>query len=109
MGDRCDSDCQKLINRIDDGKCIFVTDDWAGFKRLLPQDRHFTGKDLTFPIEASNSDIRHNLARFHRRSKVSSRNKEMVHASLLLFHHLQSPEIRLYPIKGGTLIRIRIT
>jgi IS1 family transposase len=92
LGDRCDSDCQKLINRIDDGKCIFVTDDWAGFKRLLPQDRHFTGKDLTFPIEASNSDIGHNLARFHRRSKVSSRNKEMVHASLLLFYHLQSPE-----------------
>lgn len=103
MGDRCDSDCKKLINRIDDGKCVFITDDWAGFKRLLPEDRHFTGKDLTFPIEASNSDIRHNLARFHRRSKVSSRSEDMVRASLVLFQHLQSPEILeslLAPLKS---------
>ncbi|MBY0291958.1 MAG: hypothetical protein K2W92_01555, partial [Alphaproteobacteria bacterium] len=37
-------------------------------------------------------DIRHSLARFHRRSKTTSRSSEMVEASFLLFHHLQSPE-----------------
>lgn len=59
LGARSDSCCKKLIDRVDDGKCVFATDDWAGFSRLLPEARHFPGKDLTFPIEASNSDIRH--------------------------------------------------
>ena len=69
---------QRLIDRVDEGECVFATDDWAGFYRLLPEERHFLGKDLTFPIEASNSDIRHRLARFVRRSKVSSRSLHMV-------------------------------
>ncbi|MBL0941244.1 MAG: IS1 family transposase [Alphaproteobacteria bacterium] len=69
LGNRGDSCCKKLIQRVDDGECVFATDDWAGFYRLLPEDRHFPGKDLTFPIEASNSDIRHRLARFIRRTK----------------------------------------
>jgi hypothetical protein len=40
-----------LIDRIDEGECVFVTDDWAGFYRLLPEDRHFPGKDVTFPLK----------------------------------------------------------
>ena len=78
---------KRLIDRVDDGQCVFVTDGWAGFYRLLPEERHFPGKDLTFPIEASNSDIRHRLARFIRRTKTSSRSLHMVHASLKLTHH----------------------
>ena len=92
LGHHGDASAKKLISRIDTGTCSFVTDEWAGFFRLLPEDRHFYGKDLTFPIEGTNSDIRHSLARFHRRSKVTSRSSEMVEASLLLFHHLQSRE-----------------
>ena len=92
MGHRGDASAKKLISRVDTGTCSFVTDEWGGFFRILPEERHFYGKDLTFPIEGSNSDIRHRLARFHRRSKVSSRSSKMVEASLLLFHHLQSPE-----------------
>lgn len=30
------------------------------------EERHFYGKELTFPIESRNSDIRHHLARFTR-------------------------------------------
>ncbi|MBL8675896.1 MAG: IS1 family transposase [Alphaproteobacteria bacterium] len=93
LGTRGDSCCKKLIDRVDDGECVFATDDWAGFYRLLPEDRHFPGKDLTFPIEASNSDIRHRLARFIRRTKASSRSLHMVHASLKLTHHLQDDSI----------------
>ena len=50
-----------------------------------------TGKDLTFPIEQDNSNIRHYLARFRRRSKVTSRSKDMVDVSLRLLHHLANP------------------
>ena len=83
---------QKLIKQVDTGNCLFVTDEWGGFFRLLPEHRHFYGKDLTFPIEATNSDLRHHIARFHRRSKATSQSLAMVQASLLLFHCLQSPQ-----------------
>jgi insertion element IS1 protein InsB len=90
LGDRSDADLAKLIQRVDNGKCNFVTDEWGGFFRCLPdENRHFYGKDLTFPIEATNSDIRHRLARFKRKTKSSSRSNEMVDLSLKLFHYFQ--------------------
>lgn len=92
LGSRGDATCKKLIAKVDIGTCSFITDEWPGFFRLLPEERHFYGKDLTFPIEATNSDIRHRLARFTRRTKASSRSLKMVQASLLLFHHLQNKD-----------------
>lgn len=82
---------KKLMDRIDDGICFFITDEWPGFVRLLPEHRHVYGKDLTFPIEQTNSDIRHWRARFVRRTKASSRSLEMVDLSLKLYHHFQDP------------------
>jgi IS1 family transposase len=81
-----------LIDRIDEGECVFVTDDWAGFYRLLPEDRHFPGKDVTFPL---NSDIHHRLARFIPRTQASSRSVQMVHARLKLTPHLQDDSVLL--------------
>jgi len=68
-----------------------VTDDWDGYHRCIPEDQLFTGKDLTFGIEQDNSNIRHYLARFRRRSKVTSRSETMVDLSLRLNHHLIDP------------------
>jgi IS1 family transposase len=84
---------------VDDKKCRFITDEWGGFFRLLDENRHFYGKDLTFPIEASNSDIRHSLARFVRKTKASSRCAKMVEASIRLYHHYQNPHIRAQALK----------
>ncbi len=89
LSTRRDSCSKKLIDRIDEGQCDFATDDWAGFYRLAPKNRHFPDKDLTFPIEAPNSDIRYRLARVIRRTQASSRSLGMVHASLKLTHYLQ--------------------
>ncbi|WP_410519711.1 IS1 family transposase [Candidatus Cyrtobacter comes] len=83
---------------MDDGKCTFVTDEWGGFFRPLPENRHFFGKDLTFPIEGTNSDIRHRLARFKRKSKVTSRSLDMIERSLLLFHFFQDYPQNLEPL-----------
>ena len=66
----------------------FVTDDWDGYHRLIPEDQLFTGKDLTVFIEQDNSNIRHFVARFRRRTKVVSKSEEMVDLSLRLYHHL---------------------
>ncbi len=64
-----------------------MTDDWDGYHRLIPEARLFTGKDLTVPIERDNSNIRHFLARFRRRTKVVSKCAKMVDLSLRLYHH----------------------
>jgi insertion element IS1 protein InsB len=66
--------------------------DGAGLHRLIPEDQLYTGKDLTFKIESSNSDARHHLARFTRRSKVHSRSATMVDLSLRLASHLRITE-----------------
>src|ERR1700733_9937999 len=58
-----------------------------GYHRLIPDDQLFTGKDLTVPIEQNNSNIRHFLARFRRRTKVVSKVVEMVDLSLRIYHH----------------------
>lgn len=39
----------------------------------IPPDQLFTGKDLTFPIKQDNSNVRHCLAHFRRRTKVMSK------------------------------------
>ena len=61
--------------------------DWEGYHRLIPDDQLFTGKDLTVPIEQDNSNIRHFLARFRRRTKVVSKVVEIVDLSLRIYHH----------------------
>ena len=72
---------------------VFITDEYDAYFEIIPHDQHFVGKDLTYPIEQSNSDVRHCLARFRRRSKTTSRCVEMVNTSLKLLHNLQNPEI----------------
>jgi insertion element IS1 protein InsB len=88
VGGRDDATCQKLLDRIGVEGKTFITDDWEGYHRLIPEGQLFTGKDLTYPIEQNNSDIRHFLARFRRRTKVVSKSQEMVDLSLRLYHHL---------------------
>ena len=80
-----------MLNKIGLTGKTFVTDDWEGYHRLIPPDQLFTGKDLTFPIEQDNSNVRHYLARFRRRTRVVSRCQTMVDLSLRLLHHLQDP------------------
>jgi insertion element IS1 protein InsB len=88
LGDRDDATCQKLLDKVGVKGKTFLTDDWEGFHRLIPEGQVFTGKDLTFSIEQDNSDIRHFLARFRRRTKVVSKIALMVDLSLRLYHYL---------------------
>ena len=92
LGRRDDATCRRLLDRVGIEGNTFLTDDWEGFHRLIPQGQLFTGKDLTFGIEQDNSDVRHHLARFRRRSKVTSRVRHMVDGALRLLCHLRQPE-----------------
>jgi insertion element IS1 protein InsB len=102
LGGRDDATCKRLLDKIGlEGK-IFLTDAWEGFHRLIPEEQHFTGKDLTFGIEQDNGDVRHHLARFRRRSKVTSRARHMVDGALRLLCHLRQPE-NFLPLRNSFL------
>ena len=81
---------------------VFVTEDREGFHRLVPGKQLYTGKDLTFPIEQDHGNIRHRLARFHRRTKVVSKCEEMVAATLKLYHHYHDCPENLEILLGKT-------
>jgi IS1 family transposase/transposase-like protein len=95
LGNRDADTVKKLIDIVDDGQCNFITDEYAPFFKHIPEDRHYYGKDITFPIEQSNSDIRHWLARFIRRSKSSTRSISMLASSIALMHSVQIEKVFL--------------
>jgi len=73
--------------------CIFFTDDWGAFTEVLPPERHIVGKNATHAIERDNSNTRHHLARFTRRTKVVSKIPRMVDITIRLWCALTTPEI----------------
>jgi IS1 family transposase len=64
--------------------CVFYTDNWDAFAKVLPKDRHIIGKSHTHIIESNNSNTRHHLGRFTRKSKVVSKCEYAVDNSLKL-------------------------
>jgi insertion element IS1 protein InsB len=80
---------EKFLDEIGIKGRDFVTDDYEAYHRLIPEYQLFTEKELTFPIKQDNSNTRHYIGRFRRRSKITSRSIEMVNLSLLLLYHFQ--------------------
>lgn len=68
--------------------CIFYTDHWSAFAEVLPPERHIIGKAHTITIEQNNSNTRHHLGRFTRRTKVVSKKNEMVDLTLRLWQYI---------------------
>lgn len=87
LGGRDSGTLRKLLERIGVEGREFVTDDYEAYHQLIPDAQLFTGKDLTFLIEQDNSNTRHYLARFRRKSKVTSRSLTMVDLSLRLHYY----------------------
>jgi insertion element IS1 protein InsB len=86
--------------------CIFYTDDWEAFSKILPKQRHIIGKKHTVTIEQDNSNTRHHLARMTRRTKVVSKKQEMVNNSIKLWVYLTQPEIfKQYQTKFLSIFR----
>ena len=71
--------------------CIFYSDKWDAFAKVLPGSRHRIGKTHTAAIERDNSNTRHHLGRMTRRTKVVSKTEGMVNASLKLWLALTEP------------------
>ena len=79
----------KKVSKITDN-CIFYTDNWDSFAKVLLKDRHIIGKSHTSSIERDNSNTRHNISRFTRKTKVVSHKKEMVDKSIKLWVSFQN-------------------
>ena len=60
----------------------FYSDDWKSYEKVIPAERLSIGKKHTVGIEQNNSNIRHFLGRFTRRTKVVSKSAAMVLATL---------------------------
>jgi insertion element IS1 protein InsB len=71
--------------------CLFYTDQWEVFKKVLPPERHIIGKEHTRCIERDNSNTRHHLARFTRRTKVVSKSERAIELTLRLWKALTTP------------------
>ena len=94
LGNRDTATFKRLYNKVKHLKhCIFYTDDWDAFAKVLPKERHIIGKKHTVAIEQDNSNTRHHLGRFTRRTKVVSKRDTMVDTSLKLWKNLTTPEV----------------
>jgi insertion element IS1 protein InsB len=74
-------------------QCIFYTDDWEAFAKVLPKNQHVVGKKETVTVERDNSNTRHHLRRMTRRIKIVSKKEEIVCGSINLWCALTLPEI----------------
>jgi insertion element IS1 protein InsB len=84
--------------------CIFYTDDWDAFAKILPPERHVIGKAHTIVIERDNSNTRHHLGRFTRRTKVVSQLEHMVDISMRIWHAITTTG--LFPSLQKTALSI---
>jgi insertion element IS1 protein InsB len=87
LGNRDTATFRRLYEKVRHLKgCTFYTDDWDTFAKVLPPERHVIGKAHTIDIEHDNSDTRHHLGRFTRRTKVVSKKEFMVDLTLRIWH-----------------------
>jgi insertion element IS1 protein InsB len=87
IGGRDSATFRRLYDKVKHLKnCTFYTDDWDAFAEVLPPERHIIGKAHTIDIEHDNSNTRHHLGRFTRRTKVVSKKEFMVDLTLRIWH-----------------------
>jgi len=89
LGNRDTATFRRLYDKVKHLKeCIFYTDKWSVFADVLPPERHIVGKAHTVAIERDNSNTRHHLGRFTRRTKIVSKKVAMVDLTLKLWQIL---------------------
>jgi insertion element IS1 protein InsB len=86
LGNRDTATFKRLYNKVKHLRdCIFYTDNWTAFSKVLPRERHVIGKAHTSCIDRNNSNTRHHLGRLTRRTKVVSQKKFIVDLTLRIW------------------------
>jgi IS1 family transposase len=109
LGNRDTSTFKRLYQKVKHlNNCLFYTDQREVFKKVLPPERHIIGKEHTRCIERDNSNTRHHLARFTRRTKVVSNAERAVELTLRrrqaftaphFFEKMQTVALSIYKCK----------
>ena len=73
-------------------ECLFYTDDWDAFAKVLPAEWHVIEKKHTTSFEQDNSNTCHHLCRMTRRTKTVSLSEKMISLSTGLWLALNSQE-----------------
>ena len=90
-GRRSDESCQRLLAQLAQCQVTrFYTDWWESYQKLIPEHRHWAGKQGTQRSERNNLTIRTCLKRWHRRTICFSKSDEMDDAVGKLFLHQQN-------------------
>lgn len=86
LGKRNADTVQKLYEKLKHlSNAMFYTDYWSAFIKVLPEHQHMVSKSETLNIERDNSNVRHRLACFKRKSKVVSRSIDALQIRLILW------------------------
>lgn len=64
----------------------YASDDLRAY-RMLPAEKRLVRKAHTFTVEGKNAQLRHYLARFHRRTKCYSKSVHSIYDALTLLIH----------------------
>jgi insertion element IS1 protein InsB len=77
---------KRLWDKIKDIECslYYGTDNWPAYEQFIAKTKHKISKKETVHIESSNSNVRHYLARFRRKTKCYSKSEKLVELSLYL-------------------------
>ena len=94
LGNRDTATFKRLYDKVKHlTSCTFYTDNWDAFIKVLPPERHIIGKEHTVTIECDNSNTRHHLGRFTRRTKIVSQKESMVDLTLKLWQALTEDSV----------------
>ena len=94
LGGRNATTFRRLYDKVKHLKdCIFYTDNWDAFAKVLPPKRHIIGKAYTINIEHDNSNTRHHLGRFTRRTKIVSQLEHMVDITMRIWHSVTTTDV----------------
>lgn len=86
IGRRTDETCRRLLRQLRRCHVLrFCTDDWESYRKLIPDERHWVGKQWTQRIERQNLNFRTHLKRLHRRTICFSKSGEMHEAVIKLY------------------------
>lgn len=96
LGDRDSTTFKRLYDKMRHlANCTFYADNWDAFAEVFPSERHVIGKAHTLAIERDNSNTRHHLGRFTRRTKVVSHDVQMVDLTLRIWHAVTTTDLFL--------------
>jgi len=75
---------------------IIYTDNLIAYENILPYRQHVQGKTGTCTVEGLNGVIRHQLARFRRKTKCYSKSMEMLILSVKMLIMRRNKQLSIF-------------